>query len=49
MTAMRAKYPEIKNLDVKTAKFFIDFYDRYLALSGMNKKPLFVAEENQQK
>ena len=46
MSNLRAKYNEIKNLDVKTAKFFVEFYDRYMTLSGMNKKPVFYPEDN---
>ena len=46
LSDLRANYPELKNLEVKTAKVFVEFYDRYMTLSGINKRPIFNAGDD---
>ena len=41
LSRLRKDYPELKNVEVKTAKVFAQYYDRYMSLSGINKKPIW--------
>jgi len=43
LSNLRHNYPELKNLEVKTTKVFLEFYDRYMTKSGVNKRPIFNA------